>query len=98
MRGLHPFELAQSLATQLAGLYGGVAVVGEIFAGGRVVVDAEPHLGEASAQGTVGVEPVGEEKGRSVVGWLVAVGGGLETQEGKEGECHGLGIAVCESE
>ena len=90
MRRLHAPDLLQSPPAQLPRLDGRLAVLGEVSARRRVVVDPDGDFGKARAERAVGEEPVCDYEGGCVVGWLLASVGSLEAEEGEGGRCHCL--------
>ena len=84
MSSLQTLDTLQGPSTDLAGLYGGVTILGQVFPGIGVVVEAISFLCNAGAQRAVGKEPIGEDEAGRVVGRWLASNGGAKAQ--KRGE------------
>ncbi len=54
------------------------------------MVDSNGNFGKARAERAVGEEPVCDCEGGCIVGWLLAIVGREEAEEGEDGGCHCL--------
>ncbi len=54
------------------------------------MVDPDTNFRKARAERAVGEEPVCDCEGGCIVGWLLAIVGRVEAEEGEGGRCHRL--------
>lgn len=85
MRRLLSLQPVQRLPIDLARLHGRLAVLGQILARGRVVVNTQAHLAGTAAHQYVGKHEVGDDVTASMVGGLLGAGGGAEAESGQNG-------------
>ena len=93
MRCFLTLESVESASVELALLYGSLAVLGEIFAGCDIIVDAIVYLLHASAQKSIGDCPIGQQKDRCVIRGLLARNS-AHSKCGQDGTA-GISLKLC---